>query len=268
MAPTCSAVSRIAPSRPELGEDRRAELADERPDVAELAPQELAQEAELGRGEGRVPAEHPLHDLHVEDGVGEGLGRPVVDLSGQPRPLRLLGLEDPHLDVGRAHAPRRVADERGVVAAQEEPGALEALERQVQAGQRRLLRPDARASDCLIAAQRPDPRVLRPRLRGGRRVALPDGVAGRGPGLRPAIRRRELVAQLTPRGHLLEVALAEPFPDGAECVRAVGHGLLGLGQEALQPAVARVALRGVVHPGRVYGRVRVRRGTAVSLTGR
>ena len=38
----------------ELVEHRRAELADERPDVAELAAEQLAQEAQLGAGEQRV----------------------------------------------------------------------------------------------------------------------------------------------------------------------------------------------------------------------
>ena len=64
-----STASTIAPSRPELVEQRRPELADERPDVAELAAEQLAQEAQLGPGEARVGVDDALDVLDLEDRV-------------------------------------------------------------------------------------------------------------------------------------------------------------------------------------------------------
>jgi hypothetical protein len=67
----------------EVVEQRRPELADERPDVTELAPQELAQVAQLGPGQGRVGVDDPLDVLDLEDRVAQGLRRAVVDLLGE-----------------------------------------------------------------------------------------------------------------------------------------------------------------------------------------
>ena len=79
-------------------------------DVAELAAEQVAQEAQLGPGEADVLVEDALDVLDLEDGVDERLGRPVVDLLGEPRALGLLGLDDAHLDVGRAGSPRPPSD--------------------------------------------------------------------------------------------------------------------------------------------------------------
>src|SRR5439155_4835394 len=68
----------------ELVEDRRTELADERPDRAELAPQEVAQEAKLRPSRAEVRVEDALDVFDLEDRVREGLGRSVVDLLRQP----------------------------------------------------------------------------------------------------------------------------------------------------------------------------------------
>ena len=102
-----STASRDRAVEAELVEDRRPELADERPHVAELAAEQLAQEAQLRPGQRRVVIDDPLDVLDLEDRVRERLGRPVVDLLGEPRPLRLLGLDDPHLDVVRRSPGRR-----------------------------------------------------------------------------------------------------------------------------------------------------------------
>ena len=77
-------------------------------DVAELAPEQLAQEAQLRPGQALVGVDDPLDVLDLEDRVREGLGRAVVDLLGEPRPLRLLGLDDPHLRVRRRGGARRL----------------------------------------------------------------------------------------------------------------------------------------------------------------
>ena len=69
---------------PHLVEDRRTELADERPDRAELAAQEVAQEAELRPGGPLVRVDHPLDVLDLEDRVRQHLGRSVVNLLGEP----------------------------------------------------------------------------------------------------------------------------------------------------------------------------------------
>ena len=48
-------------------------------------------------GEQRVGLDDPLDVLDLEDRVGQGLRRAVVDLLGEARALGLLGLDDPQL---------------------------------------------------------------------------------------------------------------------------------------------------------------------------
>jgi hypothetical protein len=79
---------------PELGEQRRAELTDERTDVAELATKQLAQVAQFGTRQCRIRFDDPLEVLDLEDRVRQGLGRAVVDLPSEARPLCLLRLDD------------------------------------------------------------------------------------------------------------------------------------------------------------------------------
>ena len=61
---------------PELVEQRRPELGDEAAHVAELAPQQVAQEAQLRPGEAHVLVEHALDVLDLEDRVGEAWAGP------------------------------------------------------------------------------------------------------------------------------------------------------------------------------------------------
>ena len=123
------------PVQADLVEDRRPQLADERAHVAQLAAQPLAQEAELDARGGPVVVEDLLDVLHAEDRVGQRLRRPVVDLLGEARPLGLARLHDPHLEVVGELRRRRVGEERGVPALEEEPGALQAAHGQLQARQ-------------------------------------------------------------------------------------------------------------------------------------
>src|SRR5207249_11474199 len=63
-----------------------------------------------------VAVQQPLDDLDLEDGVGQRLRGPVVDLAGETAPLRLLRLDDAHLGIGRRRRAARVGDEAGVLA--------------------------------------------------------------------------------------------------------------------------------------------------------
>ena len=60
--------------QPELVEDRRPELADERPDRPELAAEQVAQEAQLRLRGPEVRVDHPLDVLDLEDRVRRGPG--------------------------------------------------------------------------------------------------------------------------------------------------------------------------------------------------
>ena len=107
------------PVETELLEERRPKLGDEAPHVAELAAEQIAQETELGPGESGVLLEDPLDVLDLEDRVRQRLGRSVVDLLGEPRALGLLGLDDPHLDIGRDGVVAGLGDEARVAALEE-----------------------------------------------------------------------------------------------------------------------------------------------------
>jgi hypothetical protein len=65
------------------------------------------------------------------------------------------------------------------------------------------------------------------------------------------VRRGHLVAEALPLRDLLQMGVAKPVANRAQGVRAVGHGLLGFGQQALEPAVACVVFRSRIHSPRV-----------------
>jgi hypothetical protein len=65
-----STASTIEPSRPSSSSKRRPQLADERSDLAQFAPQDLTQEVQLAGGHPNVLAQNSLDVLDLEDGVG------------------------------------------------------------------------------------------------------------------------------------------------------------------------------------------------------
>ena len=196
--------------QPELVEERRPELADERPDVAELAAEQLAHEPELGPRHPRIAVEDALDVLDLEDRVRQGLGRPVVDLLGETRSLGLLGLDDPHLDVVRTVRRRRRSGTRlESPRSRNSQAALEAAMGELEPGELRLVAADvasrgarrpsgasaSRASSAPASAAstalvgsglgpvgRGDPPAARPALevRRARRAAPGSGPARRG----------------------------------------------------------------------------------------
>ena len=96
---------------PDVGQ-RRPQVGDEGADLVEAVAQHVAKEGDLGVGRAIVVAEDAVQVLDLEDGVGEHLGRPVVDVLGHALSLALLGLDDP-----QAHGGRRVVGHRaGLVA--------------------------------------------------------------------------------------------------------------------------------------------------------
>ena len=78
----------------EISEDRRAKLIDIGPHLRELAAEDVPQESQFGAGQGRVAGHEALDDFDLEDRVGQGLGRTIMDLAGQTGSLRFLGLEN------------------------------------------------------------------------------------------------------------------------------------------------------------------------------
>ena len=96
--------------QPELDEHGRPQLADEacgRRPARDAAAR--AGTAARSRAMSRVGVEDAVDELHLEDRVRERLGGSVVDLLGEPDALALLGLDDPHLELGRERSggPRR-----------------------------------------------------------------------------------------------------------------------------------------------------------------
>jgi hypothetical protein len=94
-----------------------------------------------------------------------------VDLLGEPRSLRLLGLDDPHLDVRRqaVAGALAVADEARIAALKEEPGRLEVAQRDLELRELRLLLAELAAERVDLRPERPDAGVLRTDLGGDRR---------------------------------------------------------------------------------------------------
>ncbi len=242
----------------ELVEERRPELADERPDVAELAAEELAQVAQLRPGHPRVLVHHPLDVLDLEDRVRQGLGRTVVDLLGQAGPLGLLGLDDPHLHVVRPVRSGPLGHEAGVAALQEEPGALQAPVGELEPGELRLAATELHLQALDLRPEGTDPGVLGAglgRLHGLDRGALRwvQAVAGRdGPdAARPALERVELVAQDLVAGEVLPERLAVALGNGVDRVRGIAERRLRLRVELIEAAVSSVPDPRAVHVVRV-----------------
>src|SRR5206468_11520501 len=92
----------------EVGEQRRPELAQVRADALQLPREDVTQLAQLLPRQLFVAVQQPLDDLDLEDGVGQRLRGPVVDLAGETAPLRLLRLDDAHLGIGRRRRAARV----------------------------------------------------------------------------------------------------------------------------------------------------------------
>ena len=196
------------PVEPELDEHGRPELADEGADVAQLAAQQLAQEAQLVAGHGGVGLEDAVDELHLEDRVRQRLGRAVVDLLGEAHALGLLGLDDAHLELGRRRgrstsvtsvlSPRsmnshvvsrlRIASSRRDSSTSWRP--IASLERAASARARRSWRSAAPASAAWSASRAvgsaaasrgpPGRRRRRARARRGRRRAPRTGPSRRG----------------------------------------------------------------------------------------
>ena len=110
--------------------------------VAQLAAQLVAQEPQLGAAPGPGgPSRGRADDVDLEDGVGQRLGRPVVDLLGQARALGLLCLQDPQALRG-VH--RRAAGRAHRALLQEAAVGVEAAQRRLQAGHGGLIGHPAR----------------------------------------------------------------------------------------------------------------------------
>ena len=74
---------------------RRPQLGDECPDLVQAVAQHVAKERQLGMRRPRRSVDHAVQVLDLEDRAGQHLGGSVMDLLGQPLPLRLLRLDDP-----------------------------------------------------------------------------------------------------------------------------------------------------------------------------
>ncbi len=156
------------PVEPELHQHRRPELPDEGAHVAQLAAQQLAQEAQLGAGHGRVGVEDAVDELHLEDRVRQRLGRAVVDLLGEADALALLGLDDPHLELGGRAGQVVGGHERVVAALDEQPRRLEVADGELEARELRLVAADRVAGLGRVGAG--DPELVIGRARPPRRA--------------------------------------------------------------------------------------------------
>ena len=233
----------------QIREDRGSELADERPDVAELATKEVAEQAELGRGEGRIAGQVPLHDLHLEGRVGERLGGAVVDLPGEAGPFGLLGLHDPHLHLGAEAEPPGsetsdassrlrnsqtlsrllMASSRRASSAASAPEVRAAIASSRRRARMRASAAPASAAigaDLGSAVRRDAAGAGRSRRSGSGRVPVAAAVAaaavaaafgrrGRGRVRGPAIDDRQLVPEALPVADLVALVLAVPVADGS-----------------------------------------------------
>src|SRR5664280_1650613 len=209
---------------PELGEEWRPELRDERPHVVQLATQALAQEANLRADGSRVSVENPLDVVSLEDRVHERLGRAVVDLLGEPDALRLARLDQPHPEVVGQVRRRWVRLERGVASFEEEPRALQSADGQLQS---REFRP------TLTELTRRE-RNGAPKLAGTRRLAGACAV------VRPAERIELLAVQLVvlrvPRSEVCVIRLAVLLSQRAQRVGRIAESGLGLRVHAIEAA--------------------------------
>ena len=92
--PRSRAARRSVGTRPEVVEDHRPDVEDERLRRVERLLDHRHEEAQLAAGAVRVAAEQPFHDLGLEDDVRQALGRPVVHRPGDLAAEILLGVED------------------------------------------------------------------------------------------------------------------------------------------------------------------------------
>ncbi len=170
--------------------------------------------------------------------LAERLGRSVVDLLGEAGALRLLGLDDAHLDVALGRRRTDLGDEGGVAALEEQPGPLEGPFRELQLGQLGLPLADVDREGLDVAAERPSPEVVGACL-GGVRGAVHRGRRGSRPGeiVGAAVLRIELVAQRLPVGEGVGVGLAVALAHAAERVRAVADRRLRLRVESVEATV-------------------------------
>ena len=237
----------------ELIEQRRTELTDEGPDVAELASQQLAHEPELGARHPGVAVEDALDVFDLEDRIGQGLGGSIVDLLGQARPFGFLGLDDPHLDVGRCHGPVGAGDERRVAALEEQPGVLKGPMRELEPRELGLVASDIGLQTLDIRAERARACIVGPGLRGlrGRWLGVGRILVGDPLPTRPAVRPVELVAQGLVARQLIEERGTVLADDGIEAVGGIRERGFGLGMELIEAAISSVADPRAVHVARV-----------------
>ena len=187
-----------------------------------------------------------------------------MDLLGEPRALRFLGLDDPHLDLGRK-AVAAARDEAAVAALQEEPGRLQIAESDLELGEVRLVGAELPSQRPDIGAECPDPGILGTGLGGLGSTCVRRRPIGRAIGNDEprACRRRaplelvELVAERLPSAQSLAVRGAVALADAPQDVGAIGDRLVGLGLEAVDPGVDRIPhlaslgqIAGVAQPGR------------------
>ena len=78
----------------ELVEQRWPELADDRADLPELAPEHVAQVAQLGASQRWIGIDNPLDMLHLKDRIRQRLGGAVMDFASETRPFGLLRLNN------------------------------------------------------------------------------------------------------------------------------------------------------------------------------
>jgi hypothetical protein len=191
----------------QLVEQRRAQLADECPDLTQLASQDLAQEAQLAGGHPHVLVEDPLDVLDLKDGVGQSLSRTVVDLLSQARALGLLGLDDAHLQIGGQAGSGDLGEQAGVATLQEEPGVLHAPNRKLELRKLLLVATQIRRQAFDVRPESLLAGIFGACLRGGGRIGLVCG-ADRG-----AVGCLALVAQVIPATQSVVVSLAVSLGD-------------------------------------------------------
>ncbi len=135
-----------------------AQVGDEGADLVEAAPQHVAQERELRLGGAVGVPEHAVQVLDLEDGVGEDLGRPVVDVLGHALTLALLGLDDPQAHVGGRVVADRARLVAGIIGRVEvAPQDVQLAGHHVQALEAPLERGQVPAAGLVLGTQRVGP---------------------------------------------------------------------------------------------------------------
>ena len=158
---------------------------------------------------------------------------------------------------------RGLRDQRRVAALQEQPGGLEVADRELQAGQLRLVAAEVAAGPATsprIAAA--GGRRPRPRGRLGRPSAGRVAVSVGGPTGHVALEAAEVVVEGLPAGQVVEVGRAVAVADGAQRVRGERERLRGLGMQLVEPGARRLA------PGSVHRAECSRRRRSTARAGR